>query len=644
MNTFTKISLVLFLSLVVKIGYTQNPGNVGTANLTAWFKADSLAQGDVTDWNSSFPNGANTITFRDTTGAPYPQATNTNNGVLNYNNAIDFAGNSATNILTLGKSGAVNLINNNTSTSAGTFIMVYYLPTYTATGGHMLYYRESGGDGIQYRHISATTTRCAIGTTNSANGCRDYTEDFKPMIFSYTGNKSGAATMSAFKRSLLFTSSSTSATTGDNGVLIGARVQTNVFSGFFEGFVGEVLFYNSTLNSSNLNKVHTYLALKYGITLDNTGGGTQGNYISPNGKNIWNAAINSTYHNNIIGIGREDREGLYQNQSHTIDDSTRIYLDFLATNNSSNTSTIFNDSSYIIIGSNKGKLSSTKASSIEKPSIGVFSRLEREWKLTNSNFLNNFIIDIKLDSEAVLFPINPADLCLLVDDDGNFNNATVYTSAFGLSFSYLNGVITVSANSNTQFPLDSIRYFTIGSTNINSALPVKFSNLVANLNNDIVNLKWSTYLEQNNDYFSVERNNELNQWEVLSKVKSKGNSNIKTDYSFNDFNQSKGSIFYRIKQTDFDGKYTYSNIVSLNTNTYNEFIIYPSISNYKLTIKSTINDLSTINIVNEIGKEFTKKITMSMQSDGTISIDISNLLPGTYFVIFANKKSLFLKY
>ena len=643
MNHFIKISILIFLSILIKISYSQSPGNLGTSNLNAWFKADTLALGNVVNWESSYPTGTNTIFLRDTTGSPYPQATDTSNGILNYNNVISFKGNSATHILTLGKLGTINLINNNTSTSAGTFVMIYYLPSFTATGGHMLHYRESGGDGIQFRHLG-TASRCAIGSTNSLNGCRDYTEDYKPMLFTYSGNKSGTSTMSAYKRSLLFTGGISSATTGDNGVLIGARIASSAYTGFYEGYVGEVIFYSTTLGVNDLSKVHTYLSLKYGITLDNAGGGSQGNYISPSGKIIWNAAINSSYHNNVIGVGKENAENLCQKQAHTIDDSTRVYIGNLAANNRLNSSSITNDSSYLIVGHNIGKLSSTLASSLERPLTGVISRLEREWKVCNSNFINFVSFDIKLDSIANLFSLNPAHLCLLVDEDGDFSNATVYTSTSGISFNVSSGVVTVSYIGNTQFPVDSIRYFTIGSNNTNSSFPVKFSNLSASSENGVVHLNWSTYFEQNNDYFSVERKSIESNWVVLDKIKSKGNSNILSKYTFNDFTLIKGSVFYRVKQTDFDGKYSYSDVVNLTATTNENIKIYPSISDDKITIQSKIDNLKSIQIVNEVGQEFTKKAVVSVQNEELISIDISNLLPGTYFVILLNKKAAFLKY
>jgi hypothetical protein len=53
----------LFLILFCQNMFAQNPGNVGTANLTAWFKADSLPAGDVLSWQSSYPQGPNAITF-----------------------------------------------------------------------------------------------------------------------------------------------------------------------------------------------------------------------------------------------------------------------------------------------------------------------------------------------------------------------------------------------------------------------------------------------------------------------------------------------------------------------------------------------------------------------------------------------------
>lgn len=620
----------------------QSPGKLDTTSLTAWFKSDSLPVGDVLSWQSSFPRGANAITFIDTSGAPYPKATDTSNGVLNYNNVVSFIGNSATNVLTLGKLGTVNYINNNTSTGASTFLMVYYLPSFTATGGHMLHYRESGGDGIQYRHLGSAT-RCAIGTNNSTNGSRDYTEDYKPMLFSYTGNKSGATTMKAYKRSLLQTTVVGSASTGDNGVVIGARRNSGSWSGFYEGYIAEFMFYNSTLNDLDLAKVHSYLSLKYGITQDNTGGGTQGDYIAPNGTLLWDASNRPNYHNNIIGIGREDGEGFYQKQSHTIDDSTRLYIGALMVNNMSNSSSISNDSSYLIIGSNTGLLRATPLANAEVPSALVFSRLEREWKLSNVNFSNYFNIDIRFDSTANSFPINGSDLCLLVDDDGDFSNATLYNSGSGISFNYVNGVLTVYNTSFQNFPIDSVRYFTIGSTNPATQLPVKIVAFNAKRLNDYVALYWTTASEKNNDYFTIERKAETHKWEDIGNIDAAGNSIFLVNYSFEDLNPLNITTFYRIKQTDIDGAHTYSYPVSVNPTRVDEetLAIYPTLASTQIT--ATVSAQTNFSIYNTLGQDLTAKVHVVRAEGNKLVLDVSELPSGNYFMLTVKGKAAFIK-
>lgn len=63
------------------------------------------------------------------------------------------------------------------------------------------------------------------------------------------------------------------------------------------------------------NQVESYLAIKYGITLDQT---TATNYVYSNGSIIWNAASAGVYKNNIAGIGRDDSSGLSQLRSQSV--------------------------------------------------------------------------------------------------------------------------------------------------------------------------------------------------------------------------------------------------------------------------------------------------------------------------------------
>jgi hypothetical protein len=97
-----------------------------------------------------------------------------------------------------------------------------------------------------------------------------------------------------------------------------------------------------------------------------------------------------------------------------------------------------------------------------------------------------------------------------------------------------------------------------------------------------VELTWSTATETNNDFFTVEKSNNGTDFKALAQVPGAGNSNQILNYKLIDEQPYEGVSYYRLKQTDFDGKYTYSELrtVSLNiADGHNKINIYPNPSN-----------------------------------------------------------------
>ena len=458
-----KVLTVVFFIVFVQSFFCQNPGNVGTVNLTAWFKPDALGLGNVTTWTTTFPAGTGSISVYDNT-APYPFATNTPlNNSSNYNTTIEFAANSNAAIKALQNTTSLNLLDNRASTSQGTFFGVYYFPTFVRNNNHMMLYNETSGDAIQFRNLGANG-RFAMGRGlgGSTNACRNWVENHLPTIISFKGNRSGATTMELNENSKLVTTSSASQSSGQIGLHFG--LMPGNANSPFNGFLNEFIFYNRDLTALEMNKVHTYLAVKYGITLDLTGGGTQGDYLATDGTIIWDASINSNYHNDVIGIGRDDSQALLQKQSHSLDDITRIYLSNLQPTNVANTGVFNSDTSYVMIGTDGGLTCNTLATGSELPPSPLLnSRIEREWKVTKSNFSQNFNLDITISPCAIGVDFDTTCLALLVDDDGNFANSTAYNSTSGLSFSKIGNTITVSGISNLHIPDNSTRYLTLAS-------------------------------------------------------------------------------------------------------------------------------------------------------------------------------------
>jgi len=271
------LRLVLIILTISVNAQAQNPGNIGTENITAWFKADNLSLGDVKTWESAFPKGADAVIVADD-DAPYPQATNIPDGnSSNYNMTIDFFANSVENPMVLEYLDALNLLDNNTSEAEGTFFSAHYLPASSESPGcHVVNYREGSFgavDGLQFRlKINDNIGRIAIGTGNSSNASRDFDQQFIPDIISYSGNKTSETSYNAFQRSRPLLDGGASATTGQLGLVIGARKVNDVYNAVMDGFIHELIFYNRDLTDEEMNKVHTYLAVKYGVSLDNSTG------------------------------------------------------------------------------------------------------------------------------------------------------------------------------------------------------------------------------------------------------------------------------------------------------------------------------------------------------------------------------------
>ena len=117
----------------------------------------------------------------------------------------------------------------------------------------------------------------------------------------------------------------------------------------FIGYISEIIVLSTEKGSlpdyTDMQKVNSYLALKYGITLP---AAEQVNYFDSSGNLIWERNKNINYQVGIYGIGRDDDSGLYQKQSTNIEDeSITVFLGDLKNTTKENTSTL-NDKNFII--------------------------------------------------------------------------------------------------------------------------------------------------------------------------------------------------------------------------------------------------------------------------------------------------------
>ncbi|MFY8108456.1 MAG: T9SS type A sorting domain-containing protein, partial [Bacteroidia bacterium] len=175
-------------------------------------------------------------------------------------------------------------------------------------------------------------------------------------------------------------------------------------------------------------------------------------------------------------------------------------------------------------------------------------------------------------------------------------------------------------------------------------LPVELKEFTGRLNeNGEVELKWTTATEINNSHFEVERSfDSESSFNRISIVKGQGNSNLLKTYlfteSFNLIDFAASKIYYRLKQVDYDGKFDYSPIVSIDLNSNPEQTLLVNPNPFKDEIKlSGVRELSSLKLYDPSGKEIMSKV-LSGSADGTYIVKVSSQEKGI-FILKINQES-----
>ena len=183
-------------------------------------------------------------------------------------------------------------------------------------------------------------------------------------------------------------------------------------------------------------------------------------------------------------------------------------------------------------------------------------------------------------------------------------------------------------------------------------LPIELLSFNAVRNNDIVDLKWVTSTEINNDYFTVEKTQDLDLFETVVIQEGAGNSNVRKVYKDIDEYPYSGVSYYRLKQTDFDGTSSYSDLVavSFEEGTLGEgplFQVFPTPSNGRNVQIRSINPYAAneevlVTVKNVHGQEVFSKIVVADHQGVFLSgIDPGHrLAAGIYMITGSTENSL----
>ena len=227
--------------------------------------------------------------------------------------------------------------------------------------------------------------------------------------------------------------------------------------------------------------------------------------------------------------------------------------------------------------------------------------------------------------------------CNLYWDDSNFSGGTVNIDgsltnghSFGTNFgnnrtmnTWWNGYELDILN-NFEFTIEIV------------SLPIELGYFTAQIINKSIKLEWATYSETNNKEFVIERSNDGLNFNSIGLIEGKGNSN-NTELYFLIDEKPLSINYYRIKQIDYDGNYSYSAIVYMNMPDNNIINIQNIVYHNENIVLSNTQNLKSIELITSNGYSIFK----SEIFDGIYSINIPPpKTAGIHFLIlqYENKK------
>ena len=221
----------------------------------------------------------------------------------------------------------------------------------------------------------------------------------------------------------------------------------------------------------------------------------------------------------------------------------------------------------------------------------------------------------------------------------------------GINDGFSSGLL--SQTSCTPYPADFIYYGGINDgfssklldqiANCLPVLPIELLTFTASCEANTILLQWTTATELNNDYFTIERSDDAINFKILSNIDGAGNSTQILSYSYIDQTPINAVNYYRLKQTDFNGKFKYSNLIALDctkNGLVNDIRVYPNPANFDVTIDLNGNyPQANLELLNSQGQLIYSDLIMNK-----INLNINKFTSGLYLIkvttisgVFINK-------
>lgn len=399
-------------------GYLHAPGGVSN-NLSYWYRADKNAVNtgdgtDVTEWTDQVSG----VTSAKISTAPLPKYKMGASDYFNFNPGVNFT--------------AIQQIIGNISN-----------PTLENVNYDIFTFTKEGMTGTRFFNIGFNNTSFgganwdqpgfyadgSIGSRNNAGGGIIYNLNPGNVVFN-TGIPNimyHTFTDTTLSKGLNGSANGATVTHGaiglvNGGHLFGANGGVSPPGGDdwgFTGHIGETIIYGAgNLTATERRRVDSYLAIKYGITLDRV---NTDHYLASDAGIVWNGTNNTGYNSNIFGIANDKPSALTQKQSKSVNTGQKLIIgagNSLAETNDANPNTL-SAGQFLIVGDNNLKQGLSIPLSYTAGSNGAINyRFESVWKVQNTN---------NVGTVTVAWPKSVKNLYLVQSSDTAFDGTDTFT-------------------------------------------------------------------------------------------------------------------------------------------------------------------------------------------------------------------------
>jgi len=173
-------------------------------------------------------------------------------------------------------------------------------------------------------------------------------------------------------------------------------------------------------------------------------------------------------------------------------------------------------------------------------------------------------------------------------------------------------------------------------------LPIELTSFTADVvDNAFINLEWITKSEINNDYFTIEKSADGRLFEMVGIIDGAGNSTTINNYSMQDMNPYKGTSYYRLKQTDYDGEFKYSDMVAVEiANLFDDLTIFPNpvegLAFLSFSSAISLTTVTSVSIYDISGRNVSSNDYLANKGNNKFVLETEELTQGMYFLTISN--------